>query len=299
MLEERVDSDKLVGLEKHRAILVGLQGFPSLRHSKLNYFVESHMKKLIAGTLVASVCISLVPTAAVYAAGGARQDANTWAPGVRARVSAAADYRLDVAPGKVSVNDLKGRFHLALDGQTKVVLHTDCGQIVATTGEFFVDPASNRSLKVFSGDAHLEQIPASIPASLIEKQAPVPAQASLKSEGKEVALRGPDVRRRKPSGDEFSRRRNKSKGVIRTKPPVNTPPPANLTQPPANTTSLPQDPPPQNLTPQNPPPLDPPVVVEGTNPWWFVGGAALLGGGIALLVNNRDNPNRVVVPASP
>lgn len=208
--------------------------------------------------------------------------------GVTLRADKGAEVRFEPKDNQVSrVSARGGRVYVSLEDQLQCDVAIGDKHVAAQGGEFLVD-ATNARLAVLDGSASIvKAVPVFSPLPVWQKS--------------ELALDGPDVRRRAKNRRRFTQgEENKGKRIGEDAPPTQTPPPS-MTQTPAYTPTL--TPTPSPSTPPSPPPSNPPTVVEGGfDPLPLVSG--LLGaGGIAFLVIRNDggnnDPQRIVFPASP
>jgi len=215
-------------------------------------------------------------------------DATIRVQGSTIRVQAGTNVRIHSGEGSLTKVDAKGgRIFVKVDDHSTCEVSTSSKKFTAGASEFLVDAGTQDRLYTLQGGVQLSEIK------------PTPVTAKTWKKAFEVALDGPDVRKRNNNRRRFTQgEENKGKRIGEDLPPSNTPTAAPET--PAYTpTATPTFTP--TVTPTTPPPTDnPPQVVEGTDPWPIIGGVAGLGGLIAFVVTrNNGDEQRVVGPFSP
>jgi hypothetical protein len=135
-----------------------------------------------------------------------------------------------------------------------------------------------------------------------EKPAVRSLNAWSKGPAPQVALDGPDVRQRNKNKNRkkfVQGEENTGKRIGEDESPTTSPTPSSS---PAYTPSPSPSvaPPSPSATPPSPSPSPSPTASGGGGEAWpYILGAGVLGGGIALLTNNNDDPDNIILPASP
>ena len=186
-----------------------------------------------------------------------------------------------------------GRIYVRVPAGSKCVAQIGSQQLRASEGEFVLDAAAS-DLYVFEGQATF----------VGEQAAKVPSLINWENGKKQLALDGPDVRRRGNKRKRFTQgEENKGKRIGEDQPPTSTASPA-ITESPAYT---PTASPSVTVSPTtNPPSPSPSPSAQagggGGQIWPYFLGAGILGGGAAIIANNGgggDDGPRFVAPASP
>lgn len=216
-------------------------------------------------------------------------------PGMTVRLEEGASLNVGKASsGAANLQARGGRVYFKVDADSAgCYIATNTKRVHAAQSEFILDAGTEEKLYVLDGQASILND---------ETTAVRDLEAWVKPEAKEVALDGPDVRRRNRNRRRFTQgEENKGKRIGEDQPPST--PRVVETQTPAYTPSAtPTFSPSPSVTPTPSPSPQPPQVVDGGfNPWPLIGGIAGAGGIAALVIlnNDDDDDRRIVFPASP
>jgi hypothetical protein len=257
------------------------------------------MKRLTSSLLITSILTSCLAPAALADSRGTNEDfvtktAGTWqgdfkpgswvravdsaatldAGGVKMRATKGTSiYLASVEPGNVSVKLGKGQGRVFVDVPEGVNLSMDSGtdRVQASEGNFVLRYGAKRDLKVFTGDAHT--------SNPVER---VPSARHWVSD-KELALMGPDTRRRPASEVQGEQTQPQNAGEeAPTMSPTTTP----TWTPTPQTTPTWTPTPTATVTPRT----TTTTAVGEDFPWWAVGlGAVGLGTGLYFLLDDDDD----------
>lgn len=220
-------------------------------------------------------------------------DATLRLPGVTVRLENGASLKIArSAGGPAKLEARGGRAYFKVDANSPgCFVATAHKQVHAAESEFVLDAGVNEKLYVLDGQASMVNEPTS----------PRELGAWAKHGLDQVALDGPDVRRRNRNRRRFTQgEENKGKRIGEDQPP-STPRPVETQTPAYTPSATPTYTPTPSLTP-TPSPSPPPQAVEGGfDPWPLIGGIAGAGGIAALVILNNDDGDdqRIVFPASP
>lgn len=202
-------------------------------------------------------------------------------PGSQVKVASVSDASALEARG--------GRVFVKIDSSNTCQVKLKKNLVVASESEFVVDAGASERIYVLSGQAQFAD--AKVEPAALENWA---------SDTSEIALDGPDVRRRNRNRRRFTQgEENKGKRIGEDLPPSQTPA-YTPTETPAYTPSYtPTATPSANVPTPSPSPQPPPQAVDGGfNPWPLIGGLAGAGGITAFILTRDDDEEQIIIPAS-
>ncbi len=208
----------------------------------------------------------------------AKTDTTLRVPGMIIRVEPGAKVRFDGVKDGVTQMDAKGgRVFVKVDSDQRCLISTSTHRVDASGSEFVLDTGDAESLYVLNGNAQMAEI----------QPKPAATAKAWKKFAAQVALDGPDVRKRGKNRKRFVQGEQNTGKRVTEEPTRTASPSPTFTQTPVYT-------PPATPPPPSPAPTPAPQVSGGGQIWPYF--LPLLGGGIYAATRRNDDDERPISP---